>query len=472
MKQLKIILFACVLLLLGGCENNRTGYITKTFVSPSGEYQAEVVQVSLGATGGWSAVFFETDNGGSFPKEKEQNGTDSICIEETDANWSADFDVRWTSDNEFIVIVYPNSNQMRYYDVTVDGDQYTLFEGLTIDNDKTVYHDRSIDENTIEITATIYVHNNLDAPVSFVVRGVEDNYGPRGIFDSRSVNILADTDLETGEGLVIGPNEEASFEIMLTGTKESEETFGDEMPRSLYLRIVEIGTGDETVSADVSDQVTANAGSLKDTWYETRYYPIYLGNPEWGKHDMNEMFDVNNPPLDLLLSMSSDELADLLFESPYLNQMLTYYGEDGHIDYSMMFSFLELHSDIFYELLRRDDGITAILAQYQNSGIDTGWFEDESYNSSDEEWNRFLAEVFGSQFIHYYSEVFTKEETDLAMQIISEKNSVYLNSSNSDPEYFNADDIDYYDGNSAGDIRVMYMTQDAISERENSLKPT
>ncbi len=35
----------------------------------------------------------------------------------------------------------------------------------------------------------------------------------------------------------------------------------------------------------------------------------------------------------------------------------------------MMFSFLELHSDIFYELLRREDGITAILVQYQNSGI-------------------------------------------------------------------------------------------------------
>lgn len=208
MKQLNIILFACVLLLLGGCENDRTGYITKTFVSPSGEYQAEVVQVSLGATGGWSA----------------------------------DFDVRWTSDNEFIVIV--GSDQMRYYDVTVDRDQYTLIEGLTIDNDKTVYHDRSIDGNTIEITATVYVHNNLDTSVSFIVTGFADNYGPRGIFDSRSVHILADTDLETGEGLVIGANEDASFEIKLTGTKDSEETFGDDMPGSLYLRIVEIGTGD------------------------------------------------------------------------------------------------------------------------------------------------------------------------------------------------------------------------------------
>lgn len=119
-----MIIAGLSLAFLGGCENDQTGYITKTFVSPSGEYQAEVVQVS------------------------------------------------------------------------------------------------------------------------FVVRGGADNYGPRGIFDSRSVNILADTDLETGEGLVIGPNEDASFEIKLTGTKEPEESFGDEMPRSLYLRIVEIGTGD------------------------------------------------------------------------------------------------------------------------------------------------------------------------------------------------------------------------------------
>ncbi len=211
---------------------------------------------------------------------------------------------------------------------------------------------------------------------------------------------------------------------------------------------------------------SSNNNPLKNVWYETRYYPIYLGSPEWGKHDMEEMFEVNNPPLDLLLSMPSEELAALLFESPYLNQMLTYYGEDGHIDYSMMFGFLELHSDIFYELLRREDGIAAILVQYQNSGIDSQWFADENYNLSDEEWNKFLSEVFGSQFLHFYSDVFTKEETDMAMQIISEKNSVYLESENANSEYFDFSDIEYHTGNNAGEIRVMYLTQEEISDRE------
>ncbi len=186
--------------------------------------------------------------------------------------------------------------------------------------------------------------------------------------------------------------------------------------------------------------------SLKDTWYETHYYPIYPGNDEWGKHNMDEVFDINNPPSDLLDSMPSDELADLLFASPYLEQMLTYYGEDGHIDYSMMFEFLELHSDIFCELLRREDGITEILKWYQNSGVDLQWFESESYNSSDEERRRFLAEIFGSQFIRSYSGLFTKEEFELAKQIIAEKNDIYLEVPNADGEYFNISDIDNHDG--------------------------
>ena len=68
--------------------------------------------------------------------------------------------------------------------------------------------------------------------------------------------------------------------------------------------------------------------------------------------------------------------------------------------------------------------------------------------------------------------IFTKEETDLAKQIISEKNNVYLNTEKASQEYFNVSDIEYHDGNRAGDVRVMYMTQDQISERENSFKIT
>ncbi len=210
---------------------------------------------------------------------------------------------------------------------------------------------------------------------------------------------------------------------------------------------------------------------LKNTWYETRYYPIYQDGPEWQKHSMEDTFEINNPPYDLLFSMSSDELADLLFESPYLTQLLTYYGEDGCNEYTTFFAFMEHHSDIFYELLRREDGITAILNRYRSSGVDASWLNNTANTDMTKGMYRWWAEIFGSQFMHEYSDVFTEEETDLARLIMSEKNSIYDASSgspNSDPIYFDVSDIEYRSGNSAGVVRAKFLSEYEISEREKA----
>lgn len=205
---------------------------------------------------------------------------------------------------------------------------------------------------------------------------------------------------------------------------------------------------------------------LKNIWYDTHYYPINQKNAEWQKHSMEETLEANNPPYDLLFSMTSEELAELIFAYPGLPQITTYYNTDGENDYGQFCEFLEIQSDIFYELLRREDGILAILKQYQKSGVDHKWFAEEAYNNSEDDQSRWYSEVFGSQFIHLYSKIFTKEETDLAKQIISEKNSVYVESPNARQEYFDISDIEYCEGNSAGQVRTIYMDAEKIAERE------
>lgn len=208
---------------------------------------------------------------------------------------------------------------------------------------------------------------------------------------------------------------------------------------------------------------------LKNEWYDTHFYPIYQGNAEWQKHSMEETLEINNPPYELLLSMTSEELAELVFAYPGLTQITTYYNTDGENDYGQFFVFMESESDIFFELLRREDGISAILKQYQKSGVDSKWFEEEAYNNSENDQNRWYSEVFGSQFIHLYSKKFTKEESDLAKRIISEKNSVYVESPNAAREYFDISDIEYYEGNSAGQVRTIYMDAEKIAERETKI---
>lgn len=210
----------------------------------------------------------------------------------------------------------------------------------------------------------------------------------------------------------------------------------------------------------------STAEDLKNKWYDTHYYPIHQKNAEWQKHSMEETLEANNPPYDLLFSMTSEELAELIFAYPGLPQITIYYNTDGRNDYGQFCSFLESESDIFYELLRREDGILAILKQYQKSGVDSKWFAEEAYNNSEDDLNRWYSEIFGSQFIHLYSKIFTKEETDLAKQVISEKNSMYIESPNASQEYFDISDIEYYEGNSAGQVRTIYMDAEKIAERE------
>ena len=66
----------------------------------------------------------------------------------------------------------------------------------------------------------------------------------------------------------------------------------------------------------------------------------------------------------------------------------------------------------------------------------------------------------GSQFINLYSEVFTEEETDLAKQIIIDKNSVYSEI----PDVYRNDlefvsDIEYHSGNVAGVPRNLFKVR-------------
>ena len=235
-----------------------------------------------------------------------------------------------------------------------------------------------------------------------------------------------------------------------------------------YVTEISTGTGQEykdpttyILNAEFSLPFELN---LKYIWYGTRYYPIYYGNRYWQnpdyKFDMFELIDINNPPQDLLQTMSSDELAELLFVNPYLGQITTYYGEDGRYDYSTYFGFMEFNSDIFCELLRREDGIISILNRYQNSGIDEQWFEDEKCTDSLEGLIIWWSELMGSQFINLYSEVFTEKETDLAKQIIIDKNSVYSEI----PDVYRNDlefvsDIEYHSGNVAGVPRNLFKVR-------------
>lgn len=208
----------------------------------------------------------------------------------------------------------------------------------------------------------------------------------------------------------------------------------------------------------------ATAEELKERWYDTRYYPLYYGCEEWNNneyYDYSVTLDILNPPPDLLLSMSTEELANLMQEYPQMWQMMTYFGPDGSLDYISFFVFLEINCDIFYELLRREDGITCLLEEYRTNELDM-----EEINSSEQMW---LAEVFGCQFIRYYAHHFTDNEYALASQIIEEKKELYSTWDDVSLHYVDLPEIEPSTGEEVVDIRTNYLDPEEIQEKEDIL---
>ena len=205
---------------------------------------------------------------------------------------------------------------------------------------------------------------------------------------------------------------------------------------------------------------------IKERWCDTHYYPIYQGNEEWQKHDMSDTLDILNPPLDLLLSMSTEELAKLMQEYPLMGQITTYYGPDGEQDYITFFSFLEINCDIFYELLRREDGITCLLQEYQTHELDVKKLNEGAYSSVETE-QMWFTEIFGCQFIRYYAHHFTDNEYALASQIVEEKKELYSLLDDTLLYYFDLPEIEATDRENMSDIRTNYLSPEEIQEKED-----
>ncbi len=240
-KLSSLFLFATVLSMMSGCSDDLLRTVNEVYISPTGEYQADAVQIDGGATYGASAVYLETGDPAAFSVIRDVVPETAVMISECRGGWGSDYEIEWISDDSFYVII----DKCRYYDVSVADDGYSVTEGLVIDNNKCGIHDVITDGDNVEITATVCVRNNMSEAVQFVVVGSVMAYykgdyykGPTG------VDIKADTDIETGEALSIGAGEEEYFEIKLTGTKKPDEKFTDTNPRKLYVRITQFGAGE------------------------------------------------------------------------------------------------------------------------------------------------------------------------------------------------------------------------------------
>ncbi len=205
-----------------------------------------------------------------------------------------------------------------------------------------------------------------------------------------------------------------------------------------------------------------NAGEkedLKQMWYEINDYPLNAQNDDEYYFYMEDALDIMNPPQDLLDSYSSQQLAELVLKHPFLWILPSYDYEMKH----MFFGFIQ-YSDIYCELIRRDDGIMSLLEAYRSTDVDIEMINSEPYivythNAA------VNAEIFGCQFINYFADTFNKDEKELADTIKKEKQDIYSNFIYDDTiNYLSFKNIPGYE---IYLYEVYTMVDDAVNESEN-----
>lgn len=140
---------------------------------------------------------------------------------------------------------------------------------------------------------------------------------------------------------------------------------------------------------------------------------------EWMKYGLEDTLDILNPPEELLHSFSTEELAELMMDYPYLWVLTSY--EFDKMD--TFFCYLD-NCDIYNELMSRDDGVSCLLKEYQKSDFNVNLCNEDPYMV----WGynpMANAEVFGCKFIVYNSSDFDKEEYELCYQVMLEKTDLY-----------------------------------------------
>lgn len=175
--------------------------------------------------------------------------------------------------------------------------------------------------------------------------------------------------------------------------------------------------------ANSREAKAADVEGLKEVWYETRYYPVNPESDEWMEYGLEDTLDILNPPEELLHSFSTEELAELMMDYPFL-WMLTSYEYDK-MDY--FFDFIEYNCDIYNELMSREDGVSCLLKEYQKSDFNVNLYNEDPYMV----WGYHPmanAEVFGCQFIVYMnnSSDIDEEEAELYSQVMRDKTESYL----------------------------------------------
>lgn len=130
---------------------------------------------------------------------------------------------------------------------------------------------------------------------------------------------------------------------------------------------------------------------FQDEWKNKKSYPVLPQDEDWSALSYSELLEACNMPDELVDQCSTDKLADLVLEYPFLIDTLCFETAHQGIDY------LKTHSNICEEYFSRDDSINILLQKYEDLEVNYEMLKDKSVkDKSKNPWkdSQYIKELF------------------------------------------------------------------------------
>lgn len=130
---------------------------------------------------------------------------------------------------------------------------------------------------------------------------------------------------------------------------------------------------------------------FQDEWKNKKTYPVLPQDEDWSALSYIELLEACNMPDELVDQCSTDKLADLVLDYPFLIDTLCFETAQQGIDY------LKTHSNICEEYFSRDDSINILLQKYEDLEVNYEMLKDKSVkDKSKNPWkdSQYIKELF------------------------------------------------------------------------------
>lgn len=159
--------------------------------------------------------------------------------------------------------------------------------------------------------------------------------------------------------------------------------------------------------------------NVAEAWEENKTYPVVPGDGTWEKLSYLQQLEATNMPQNMLTNLTTDELANLVLDYPFLIDVVTFETSEMAIEH------LKNTSNICNEFFSRSNSVNIMLNKYNELQVNYNMLINKSSENSNDvvKESGYTKELFLQTYFAEKGDLLDKSQKEVLQTIVQDKHS-------------------------------------------------